>query len=297
MLLAIQLLFASIGISSPVHAGIHQVHLPVKLMGVPAFPERKEARVYLPVKFSSKRSWPLVVLLHGYSSSARLQELYMMLSKHVSAKEFVLLVPEGTTDAKGNRFWNATDFCCDFEQRGVRDSEYLQALIEAASSRYSIDADRVYLFGHSNGGFMANRLACEVGSRIAGIATLAGTTYKDPSRCQDRNPIPVLHAHGTGDETIFYSGDPRFPGAEEYLSYWSDRNGCSDMTTQENFLDLSPLVHGAETDVLRGRGCQAELVHWRMEGVGHIPFLRQLATERALDFLLRQRRLTQPLQR
>ncbi len=43
---------------------------------------------------------------------------------------------------------------------GVDDTEYLVNLIDKIASSYPIDREKVYIFGHSNGGFMAHRMAC-----------------------------------------------------------------------------------------------------------------------------------------
>ena len=41
------------------------------------------------------------------------------------------------------------------------DAGYILNLIDEARLRFNVAADRVYLFGHSNGGFMAHKMACE----------------------------------------------------------------------------------------------------------------------------------------
>ncbi len=253
---------------------------------------RSDAQVYLPKNFSRDRRWPLVVLLHGFTSTATLQELYMMLGNHVSKKGFVLLVPEGTANSKGEHFWNATEQCCDGERSGVDDSGYLQRLITKVEARYAIDSHRISLYGHSNGSFMAHRLACDAGGRFSGIASLAGSTFADPTFCEDRQPVSILHAHGTGDATIPYAGAPNIPGAIALMEHWSRRDGCTGTDVRNGALDLSPLVPGADTDVLSWTGCRdsTEVVHWRINGVGHIPFLWPRATSLALDFLLAHRR-------
>ena len=116
------------------------------------------------------------------------------------ARGFLYCYPDGTIDRWGNRFWNATDACCDFGNTGVDDAGYLRALIEEIARRFAVDRKRIYLVGHSNGGFMAYRMACQSADLIAGIASLAGTTFLDPSRCAPSEPVNILHIHGTADD-------------------------------------------------------------------------------------------------
>ena len=47
---------------------------------------------------------------------------------------------------------------------------------------YTIDEKRIWAFGHSNGGFMVNRMACDMADKIAGIVSMAGETYKNQIR-------------------------------------------------------------------------------------------------------------------
>jgi membrane protein implicated in regulation of membrane protease activity len=56
----------------------------------------------------------------------------------------------------------------------VDDSTYLHRLLDAVKSAYRVDPTRVYFVGHSNGGFMAYRMACEHATEITAIVSLAG---------------------------------------------------------------------------------------------------------------------------
>ena len=52
---------------------------------------------------------PLIVLLHGYTSSGAGQEGYFKLTPEAEKRGFLYATPDGTQDTRGNRFWNATD--------------------------------------------------------------------------------------------------------------------------------------------------------------------------------------------
>ncbi len=81
-----------------------------------------------------------------------------------------------TKDSKGNEFWNATDACCNADGSTVDDSGYLSALLWDIRAQYNVDPNRVYVFGHGNGGFMAYRMACDHSLQVSGVASLGGAT-------------------------------------------------------------------------------------------------------------------------
>src|SRR5690606_28441464 len=139
--------------------------------------------VLVPSDYTPERAWPLVVLLHGYTSSGADIEAYTRMGDVVDELGFLLALPDGTEDILGLRFWNATDACCDHFGRRPDDVGYLTALLDAVGDAARVDDGQVFFAGHSNGGFMSYRMACELPGRVAAIASMAGATYEDPSLC------------------------------------------------------------------------------------------------------------------
>jgi polyhydroxybutyrate depolymerase len=177
----------------------------------------------------------------------------------------------------GNRFWNATDACCNFYGSGVDDVAYLDAVLDDVAGRYRVDPARVYLVGHSNGGFLAHRYACDRPGRVAAIVTLAGMQWKDPGKCQAGAPVSVLHVHGHDDLSIRYGGGstPRgvYPGAVETVATWARLNGCAgDLVATGRRLDLDRTTAGEETTVDRYSGCpRVDVELWTIGDGRHIP--------------------------
>src|SRR5581483_722726 len=110
--------------------------------------------------------------------------------------------PDGTFDRHGDRFWNATDACCDFDETGVDDVAYFRAIVDDVASRYTIDPRRVYAAGASNGGYMAHRVACDAADRVAAVVSVDGANWKDPARCRPSEPVAVLEVHADTDEVV-----------------------------------------------------------------------------------------------
>ena len=232
----------------------------------------------VPAGYDGKHPVPLVVLLHGYTSNGATQAGYFGLLTEADKAGFLLAYPDGTRDRLGNRFWNATDACCDFFHSGVDDVAYLDAVIAEISARYPVDPARVYVVGHSNGAFMAHRYACDRASRVAAIVTLAGMTWKDQSHCPAGSPVSVLHVHGRNDMTIDYQGgatpEGAYPGAVETVDDWAGKDGCTGaLAVTGRKLDLDRSIPGDETDEAAWSGCPSgvSVTLWTIEGGGHVP--------------------------
>lgn len=250
--------------------------------------------VKTPPGFDAKsgRTYPLLVLLHGYGSSAAQQDRYLGLSTEALRRGYVFAAPNGTVSGSQRRFWNASEACCNFEATTVDDVAYLRDLIQEITARYAIDPKRVYVFGHSNGGFMAYRLACDASSFVTAVAGLAGSMRSDPTTCQPQRPVSVLAIHGTSDRVVSYQGGTfsrggaSYPGAEKAIAHWARVNGCtSDPVTSEPF-SLLRLSRKPETRAIRYSDCRegvrTEL--WKIEGGSHIPIFTREFVPKVLDF-------------
>ncbi len=256
---------------------------------------RGELPVRVPVGYSPDTPTPLIVLLHGYGSSGAQQESYMKFGDVADRFGFLLVAPDGTEQATGEnpRFWNASRACCNFAGSSVDDSGYIVAVIDEMKRLFNVDEDRVYLVGHSNGGFMSFRVAYEHPTVVAAIASLAGAGSSEV-RGPPTGPVHVLQIHGTADETIRFEGgdiqDAGYPSAAESVERWARYNGCSlDGARRANALDLDASLDGPETTVTRyAEGCvpggSAEL--WTIEDGGHVPRLSPTFAEHVVEWLL-----------
>ncbi|MEU5941264.1 PHB depolymerase family esterase [Micromonospora sp. NPDC047548] len=250
-------------------------------------------QLHVPAGYDPARKVPLVVLLHGYESSAAQQERYFNLTPESDRRGFLYAMPDGTTDRDGKRFWNATEACCNFYNSGVDDAAYLERLLDAVESAYSVDTARVYLVGHSNGGFMAYQMACERSMRITAIVSLAGAVDNDTSLCTPQRPVSVLQIHGTADASIKFGGGTKgghpYPSVDTTLATWRRINGCSARAdTSAPPLDLEPRLPGADTGVtIYSVGCRdaSRVELWHISGGGHTPTLNANFAPAVIDFL------------
>ncbi len=222
-----------------------------------------------------KQPLPLVMILHGFGAGGLVQSLYFRLEKLVNDKKFLLVAPDGTVNKSGSRFWNAVTNCCDFDNSGVDDVKYLTGLIDEIAATHAVDKKRVFLVGHSNGGAMAYRLACDAASRFAAVVTLAPPFYGDMGKCNPSEPVAIRHMHGTADETVAFDGGEPVgqPTARASADAWAKWNGCGAMPTDAAPIDFDRAVAGAETKVSTWSACRATSVVelWTMQGSSHIP--------------------------
>ena len=110
---------------------------------------RGELPVTVPDDYDAATPAPLIVLLHGYTSSGSGQDSYMGFSAIADTYGFLLVSPDGDKESGGdeNRFWNASSACCNFFQSDVDDSAYILSIIKEVKADFNVDANRVYLIG------------------------------------------------------------------------------------------------------------------------------------------------------
>ena len=230
-----------------------------------------------------------MVLLHGYTSSAAEQESYFKLGVEAQRRGFLYAMPDGTAESDGDRFWDATDACCNFQGDAVDDSAYLSALIEQVKGTYAVDERRVYLVGHSNGGYMAYRMACDHADQLTAVVSLAGATWRDPARCAPGRPVSVLQIHGTADEVVSFTGGARYPGATETVAAWRALDGCAPSKPPRCRPWIWwPTSMAPETTVTaHADGCRdgSRVELWTIQAGSHVPHLSESFAGAVVDFL------------
>jgi polyhydroxybutyrate depolymerase len=249
--------------------------------------------LHVPPQYDGAAALPLVVLLHGYTANGPGEDSYLGITAEADKLGYFALSPDGTADPMGNRYWNATEACCDFYGSKVDDEGYLMGLVDEAKAKVNVDPKRIFFVGHSNGGFMAYRLACSHADVIAGVVVLAGEMRKDATGCKPSSPVSVLHLQGTADATILYKGGSLgvapYPGAEETVGDWVGLDGCSPAADESAPpLDLDVSLPGAETTIKRWGGCSnsSAVELWTLQNGAHIPLFNGSFAPAAVGWVL-----------
>ena len=149
------------------------------------------------------RPVPLLVALHGGTGSAVQFERSSGFDAQADAHGVIVVYPDGVgngPDEATARTWNAGDCCGPAVRKQVDDVGFVRQLLDTIEAQYSIDPARVYAAGHSNGGFMSYRLACELADRIVAVGLQSGGLGIDA--CAPSHPVSVLHIHGAADTNV-----------------------------------------------------------------------------------------------
>ena len=221
--------------------------------------------LYVPASYSAGTPAPLVFNFHGYTSNATEQMFYGDFRSIADTAGFLLVHPMGTLDGSGQPYWNSG------WGGTVDDIGFTSALIDSLSLTYSINQDRVFSTGMSNGGFMSYTLACELSDRIAAIASVTGAmNLNQSSTCNASHPMPVLEIHGTSDATVAYIGASWIEATSNTLNYWATFNNCgipAIMTPVPNInlTDGCTAEHYIYPNGLNG----VDVEHYKIIGGGH----------------------------
>ena len=223
--------------------------------------------LYVPEIYDGSTAVPLVLNFHGFGSSASQQMFYGDFRDIADTEGFLLVHPEGTTFI-GNQFWNV-----GFPgiSSTIDDVGFTEALIDELATLYTIDLDRVYATGMSNGGFMSFLLACQLSEKIAAVASVTGSMTQDTfDDCNAQLPTPVLQIHGTEDDVVLYNENNLSLPIPDVISYWVDHNNCETTPTTTTLPDVdvsdgSTIEHSVYED--GDNGITTE--HMKVIGGGH----------------------------
>ena len=215
---------------------------------------------------------PLVFVLHGYFGTAAGMYDISGFRELADQEGFGVVWPQGLPDGSGNNHWNA-----NFDWGSETDLEFLVQLAQHLQTEHGHSPECTYSCGYSNGGYMSYSLACRAADTFRGIGSVGGTmTNNDWDDCQPTEQVPVVHLHGTQDETILYEGTTNWqfgwgqqPGVETIVGWWAEQNECAS-TEEWEMPDLDP-SDGSDVDVIWHyggiNGYQAKL--YRVNGGGH----------------------------
>ena len=262
--------------------------------------------VYVPDGLDPGKPAPILVFLHGFGGTGLEYEPYVRFRGVAADKGLLYLHPDGTRDQEGAPFWNATDACCNRFGSEVDDSAYLAGLIAEIATHVAVDARRVYFVGHSNGGFMSHRMACDHADVIAAIVSIAGASFKDVTACRPSNAVSILQIQGSLDDQVKPEGghlggdlapgdEPPadYPSTIETLEAWAGYNDCaSALTLNTETLDLDATLGGkdgqAETAVSAVDGCPegGSVELWLIDGGAHDPQWTPNFGATVIDYLL-----------
>jgi poly(3-hydroxybutyrate) depolymerase len=198
---------------------------------------------YLFAPASLKPQAPLVVLFHGSGRDGlSLVEKW----KDLAAREGFLIVGPNSRDSS---LWRIPD----------DGPEFIRDLVEALRAKYTLDARRVYLFGHSAGAVFALHLALRESEYFAAAAVHAGAwreqgEFDSLEQAKRKTSVAIV----VGDRDSFFPLDA-VRATEAALKEHGHRVEVTVMKGHDHwYYDLAPGINRGAWDFLKGKSLDAD---------------------------------------
>ncbi|MDR9401787.1 MAG: PHB depolymerase family esterase, partial [Psychroflexus sp.] len=196
--------------------------------------------------YNGNTDFPLVIMLHGGSGDKNVIQAFSQLNPVANALGFIAVYPQGYEPVAIGGFSWADGRGTTADNAGIDDVGFILSLINQLKSDYNVDGQRVYIAGFSNGGFMAQTLACEIPEEFAAAAALGSSLgVQQAADCTTDEATPMMYVVGTADPEIPYNGgtmtNPNVEpiiGVEAAVQFWVDKNGCDDTPEITNLPDM-----------------------------------------------------------
>jgi polyhydroxybutyrate depolymerase len=212
---------------------------------------------------------PLLVALHGRLGTGRGMARDSGFDALLEPGGFAAVYPDGY-----RRSWNDGRGGGPANEAGIDDVGFIEALLEEVAGQVSYDPNRVYLVGISNGGMMAQRLACErTGLFTATASIIASMSETVEQGCSPTTTMSMLLMNGTEDPLVPYEGGEVSGDSEgsvlstaATVEFWRLHAGCDQLPEEQTIDALS----GDSTSIRHEHytGCQGEAAVELYEVIG-----------------------------
>jgi polyhydroxybutyrate depolymerase len=226
--------------------------------------------IHLPPNYDVSSAFPLLIALHGRLGTGKKMIKQTDFNRIADREGFIVVYPEGF-----KRGWADGRGITHADKRGVDDVAFIDKLIEVLQGKLSINHTRIYVAGHSNGGFMAQRLAIERSHKFAAVAVVAASLSEWlASRFTPSRSMPVSFINSTADTVTPYEGG-RQPGGAQVLSVedtvkiWVRFNGCKEAPEVQ---DVHGLNNGPLVSVFTYGSCKnhSQVKLYKIKDGGHV---------------------------
>lgn len=188
-----------------------------------------------------------MVVLHGAFSAGRQTEIETGFSDLADRERFLVAYPEGIGLFGFLRHWNAGHCCAKAADDRVDDVGFLAEVIATTRRKVSVDSERIYMAGMSNGGMLAYRFAAERSGELAAAAVVSGaigsSVVAGGERWRTPKPeraLPVIVFHGLADDAIPVGGGSgpgregrSFLSVDDAVGFWRAADGCEGAPVEE----------------------------------------------------------------
>lgn len=229
--------------------------------------EEREYFLYVPDSYNENTEYPVLLNFHGFGGNAKDYINYESDFRDVAEQEGVILVyPQGSL-LSGFSHWNAAPMAED-NKSNTDDIGFIELLIRNLQQDLSVDPNRIYATGFSNGGMFSYALGCFTEGLIAGVAAVSGLQL-NLEDCSPSHPISVLIAHSTSDDVIPYTGSSDVASVDETVSFWRTANQTSSEAkeSRHNLGDETVWIY-----TYTGGTNGSEVLHYKVDNGMHMWF-------------------------
>ncbi len=230
--------------------------------------------VHVPPRYNPQKPLPVVLALHGAGTNGRITANFTGLNKKADEAGFAVVYPNGTGAGGILLTWNSGGLRRAGEGSAADDVGYIRKVLDDLQTCLTVDGQRVYATGISNGAMMCYRLASEMSDRIAAIAPVAGTIAID--NYHPKRPVPVIHFHGTADKLVLFHGPQNdaaklfgFKSVPETIRILVACNSCVPDPQTDELPDKAHDGTKVTRKVYAPQEGGAEVVLYTVEGGGH----------------------------
>jgi poly(3-hydroxybutyrate) depolymerase len=164
--------------------------------------------LYVPTSYDAAVPAPLVVALHGLGSTPSAVIRYQGLTDLAEERGYVVVAPMGYNTrgwygSRGpGRASTSGDAANDPENLGELSEMDVMNVLRITLDELNIDADRIFLMGHSMGGGGTWHLGMRHPDLWAGLAPVAPAIYSSPDALEAITHIPVFVLMGDADRLV-----------------------------------------------------------------------------------------------
>ncbi len=148
---------------------------------------------------------PVVFFIHGANGSGNEFENTTQGNKVADKEKFIAVYPSASSSGSAGTW---------ADMRGTSDYPFYLAVLDTLDKRYSIDRNRVYMTGFSQGGFISFVAGCKYSDIFAAIAPVSGHAA---SGCTIKRPISVFLTFGAQEDKVSFVND---------LNIWLKLDSC-----------------------------------------------------------------------
>ncbi len=173
--------------------------------------DTREYYVHVPKRYAPGTRLPVVIMLHGTTGNGlrfyqisgwkELGDSLNIITVFPSSWTYCLVEDDVTGHTANTSRWNdfGLKLCATETQHKRDDIHFLNRVIDELIATFSVDSNRIYVAGFSNGGQMAGRCAIELSQRLAAVVNDAGTFAPDSIAATPNRKLPVLFRLGNTD--------------------------------------------------------------------------------------------------